>query len=741
MRERIRIHHVAWLIGAVAGIGLSFSRLLGIHGPESALALGVLLPPFCAAIGARTRFTSLVLAEPAAKAIKQALLRGWITWGIPVLILGLNQLRVRNCSPLEGFAFMLLGPGLGCTLATLVGVTCANTIARARWATAVAVLVPIGSYLAGLWSFWSTPAIFVFDHFGGWFPGTLYDEDVALPLALVTFRLATAAWIGALIALALVREHGEVRWLWGLSALVFVGAGIATSVYGPELAHRSSRRGIDDALGRIIEGEHCIVHAPRELTPESLQRIVDDCDFRVVRAERALGVDQRTSVHAYFYRNSEEKRRWMGAGRTYIAKPWRTEVHLQMREWPHRVLAHEVVHVVAGNAADGPFKVSGTAAGWVPNPGLIEGIAVAIEWPEHDGMNPHQLSRAMAELDQLPELDQVMGLSFLTLPARRAYTAAGSFVRWMLDTRGAETTRRVHRAGSLDVLGDVSELEREWHAFLESEAELPEGALELTELRFHRASIFQTTCPHALAQLRQDLALDLAAGDDLEALATCEEILEIEPADLSALVSQPGALARRGRLEAAQQALERLEGAPPPLIARARESIADAHWLRGHGAQALAIYEALLQVPQSDDEARSREVKALALRGGGPQAGLVRDLLVGPSGRSVSSTVAVHLAREIDRFRPDGLGRYLEARQLMGQERFDLALVPILDARRLGLPTERIEDEALRMEGVIRFATGDLDGSEARFREALERPRLVNRAREWLERIEFHRDR
>ena len=78
MKERIRIHHVAWLIAAAAGIGLSFSRLLGIHGPESALALGVLLTPFCAAIGARTRIAGLELAEPISVAIKQALGRTWI---------------------------------------------------------------------------------------------------------------------------------------------------------------------------------------------------------------------------------------------------------------------------------------------------------------------------------------------------------------------------------------------------------------------------------------------------------------------------------------------------------------------------------------------------------------------------------------------------------------------------------------------------------------------------------------
>ncbi|MEM9067250.1 MAG: tetratricopeptide repeat protein, partial [Myxococcota bacterium] len=393
----------------------------------------------------------------------------------------------------------------------------------------------------------------------------------------------------------------------------------------------------------------------------------------------------------------------------------------------------------AGNAAVGPFRVSGTIGGWLPNPGLIEGIAVAIEWPERDGMTPHQYCRALKEMDRLPRLDDLMGLSFLSLPASQAYTGAGSFVRWLLDTRGPEVVREMHRSGTVASLGeDMETLEAAWRASLD-EVVLPPGALDLAELRFARSSIFQSTCPHALARLRRELGADLAAGDHARVVATCDELLAIEPAELSALVTRPGALARMGDLDAAVAALEAVEGAPPPLVWRARERVADARWIRGQRSSALDTYRELLRGAQSDGDARQREVKSLAIGSGGPQERLIRDLLVGPQGRGVNSTVAVHLAREIDRFRGDGLGRYLEARQLMAQGRYDLALPSIEEAERRGLPTERIRDEALRMIAITLFATGDLSRSEQRWREALERPRLRNMAEEWLDRIEFHR--
>ena len=127
----------------------------------------------------------------------------------------------------------------------------------------------------------------------------------------------------------------------------------------------------------------------------SLARLAADCEYGVEHAERGLGVEHPRPIHAFFYRNAAEKERLMGAGNTYIAKPWLDEVHLQLADWPHPVLGHELVHVVAANASRGPFRVSGTYGGWLPNPGFIEGVAVAIAWDRRDGLSPDEWSAGL----------------------------------------------------------------------------------------------------------------------------------------------------------------------------------------------------------------------------------------------------------------------------------------------------------------------------------------------------------
>ena len=741
----IRANQIGLGLAAVFGFALAFNRLAGIPGIEAALALGVALPFVAVVLSARAvvRARATDRAAGAGTLLLEAVTRAALLWLAPMVALCANMLRVRSCEPWVGLSYMVLGPAFGVMLASTGGLLV--TLLSPRRVTLTALLLPLGAVAWGLWEFWSTPAIFVFSQVAGWFPGTLYDVGRGFPVELLTFRALTLCWILAVVlaVLAIRPRHGRPtrpRIRLALPALGFAAAGVLGIAQGPALGHRSTVAAIDEALGGRHWGRRCIVHAPREVPTGEAWRLVRDCDFRVVQAERALGVRQERRVHAFFYRSAEEKARWMGAGNTYIAKPWRDEVHLQLSTWPHPVLAHEVVHVVAGNAAEGPFRVSGRLGGWWPDAGLIEGIAVAVDWRESDGMNPHRWSRAMRELELLPPLDRLLGLRFMTHSARVAYSAAGSFTRFYLDTYGAEAMREAYRTADFtEPAGkSLAELETEWHLVLDEQIIEPD-AMALAKVHFDRPSIFETTCPHQLASLKAQLGADLAAGDDLRARETCREILDIDEGSAGTRAVLVGALARTGDRAGAQAQLGELAGASRILTAYARQGIADALWLRGRSQEALGIYRELHGEPQTEGEARALQVKTLAIEAGGQQERLLRDLFLGPTGLGVRPAVTVHFAHLVGMQRADGLGDYLAARQLIDASRYDLALAALGRARRLGLPTEEIEREAIRLEGRAAFGAGDLGRSETLWRAARADPALQSDADDWLDRIGWQR--
>ena len=727
---------------AIVGVALAFVPLLAVHGVESALALGLLLPPWVAATAASYAERNRDLRG--IDLMLRAIGAGLLIWAIPVVLLALSALRIRQCAPGEGLAFMVLGPAVGCALAACAGVWVAGSRSRSRFSPWIAAAIPIGAALLGLWAFYDTPTVYVFGAFAGYFPGAIYDDLVQIPTRYLTYR---ATMVVAVLSLTVLFDalwdptsgkldlRGRGRSYIG-AVIVCAGAlGIVAASYwhGDHLGHWVSEEYLIERLGKTEQGRHCVVHMPRETQPEDARRLLEDCDFQVERARKLVGLSSTEPVTAYFFRNQNEKKELIGVGRTLIAKPWRGEVYLQMAGWPHPVLGHEIVHAVLGEVGRRPFSVAATFGGLLPNPGLVEGAAVALAWDLRDDLDPDQWSRILMDRKELPAASTVMSVQFSALPARRAYMTAGSIIRFMIATRGMDALLEAYRRGAIEGLG---ELETQWHAYLQGVPVTPQER-GVAEVELARPSIFSATCPHELAKLRAHLSGDTAARDDARTIETCRAILEIDEHEPRAHAALVGALARTeddaGAL-AELDALRTAMNAPKPIVAAALEQYADASWALGKLDEAAKLYEELLTIPRTDGPARQSEVKKLALGASPDERELVYEMMLGRS----SSPVVVHLAQTLASIRDDGLGQYLEARQLVGQNRFALALPLLQEAKRLSLPTLRLERELSRILGITFFALGRYGESAEAWRERAWVSRAAGaESQRWLERIEY----
>jgi len=402
---------------------------------------------------------------------------------------------------------------------------------------------------------------------------------------------------------------------------------------------------------------------------------------------------------------------------------------------PHRALV-----VAAGlRQHAGALRHRAQATGIVVgDAGMIEGVAVALAWAERDGLTPHEWARAMLALGIAPTIDDTRGLAFLLAPAGRAYTISGSFYRYLLDHHGAEVVRRAYRTGDLAAAAGrpVAELAREWRRFLET-VPITEEALALARLRFARGAIFARPCPHRVAQLHRRLGADLGAGDTTRAIATCREVLALDPADTGTRAVLAASLARAGATRDADRELDTLArrwGAPTPLLAATREAIADAAWRRGDLDAARAALDALANEPRTEDAQRVFEVKQLALRAGGREAELLGRLLAAET--PPDGAWAVHLARSLEEVRADGLPAYLEARQLASARHRENAAALLSRALTRGLPTRLLTREAERLLATSLWAAGKHAQSAQRWAAIAARDELSEaarvEARDWL---------
>lgn len=728
--------------GAVVSIvgSVGFSSLFAGPGYESSLVAGLVLPfavaPLVAVQVARST------AQP-----RGALARGlWTGAALAALAYGVilaQGLRAGLCDVVGGSTLFALGPAAGALMAGAWGAF-AGALGQGRRrprliALGVAVLGPLGSMLVSLLRFYTSPIIFAYDPYVGFFSGSFYDTVIDAS-RLGTYRLgslATLIFVGIFAELTERRVDGRVALdgrrrpgllVVGSAALV---ASVGVTLEGPRLGHWQTASSIQAELGGRTEGRRCVVIHPRGMSRDDVTRFVAECDGHVAQKEAWLGTRGPDVITAYLFASAEQKERLMGAANTYIAKPWRHEVYLQAAGYPHPVLGHELAHVIAGAFGRGPFRIAGSLGGVLPDPGLIEGIAVAAA-PTDSELTPAEWSKAMKDLGLLPPLGRLFALGFLGENSSVAYTASGAFVGWVHDNFGAEVLRGWYGGGDLARLTGTSlrDLEERWRRDLDA-LTLSEAARAAASARFDRPALFARRCPHQVDTCKVEAASLGGAGDYLGAIALYERALSLDPGDVASRLGVARSLLSDGKIDEGARALGALSADPDQSQAardRATEDLGDLALASGDLEQAERRYRSLRATVIDEDRLRTLDVKLRACGDAIARPAIVA-LLIGAPDRGPDPLEAARLLGAWSEAHPsDGLPAYLLARTAMNSGRYADATRLLDAARGRALEPASVAHEAARLRTVVACAQGDVPTARQVFAEGETSPTLARRA-------------
>lgn len=557
-----RVRIAIWLALALAfALGVGLAPLFGVLGFELALATAVLaaiagLDLGAALARARQRMEVSVVHDAGfvgrttARATLTAVAVAVGVTTVPGVVAAIRGAWQPTCDWTFGLVAYAALPLATAALAGALGHAIGTLTGPRRFVGALAAQVPfVALAFAGLYRFYAAPPVFSFDPIIGYFPGNLYDENVQLGSALAWARLAQALAVIAIVALVAWRldvPTGRVRFraprplgrrLGALAVAVACGGGaVALHLLGGTLGFAIDADDIADELGGTLETEHFTIHYAR--TPEivaDLPLIAADHEFRYAQVVATLGAAPPGKLTSFYFANRDQKARWMGARDVEMAKPWRREIYVDHRAFPHSSLRHEIAHAVASAFGDPLFGVAARRVAGLPllvNPGLVEGLAVAADWPGgYDHPTPHESVRAMAAAGMQPSIADLLSLRFLTVSSARGYTTAGSFLRFLLDRYGAARLRALYGSG-----GDfeaaygqpLATLEAEWRAMIATIA-LPPEAVEASRERFRAGSVFARPCPHATAARREDAQRAYAGGDRAGAVALARGVCGDDP--------------------------------------------------------------------------------------------------------------------------------------------------------------------------------------------------------------------
>ena len=742
-----RARAIGAAIDAAVLFAVGFVPLFDGPGYEQSLAAGLVLPVTAAIVAAVEGFEG---ARTAAKTspfavVARGLATGALLSLVAVVVSLIHVLRVGACDVFGGVVTFALGGGVGACLGGALGATGSIAVGhlfderrrRRRWAIALAVAFPLASIVVDLLFFYFTPAVFAFDPFVGFFSGALYDVVVDATTRVLTYRAGTALTLGAIVvgAFALSRDdHGKAvisRRNVMLVAFALALGSATLAAFGEPLGHRTSAWWIRHELGGHRSGPRCDVWFPMDTDDRDAELLLRDCEEEIVAVTHRLNVDGPPRVTAFFFRDPAQKRILMGAAQTYIAKPWRREVYLQVEGYPHPILAHELSHVVAGTFGQGPFRVAGGADGLAPNTGLIEGIAVAAG-PEKDELTPAQWAHAMKELDLLPRLSSLFGVGFFASNSEVGYTVAGAFVGWWIDRGKVDAVRAWYHGVPFEQAFGTSfdQAEKDWRASLD-EVPLPPEALAVAKARFDRPAIWGRRCPHVVERWRDEAEECRARGDGNGEESALRHLLSLDVADPSARVALAKLAAERGDDANMDRMLLALLDDPrlsATWRARIRETLGDDALRTSALQNARDFYAKALTDVIDEDRARNLEVK-LWIAGDADRARLFRRALVRPvhgPDEATASLVELATFAANDQGAPESLAlaRYLLARRLFDAKSYADAAPMLEGLDALATITPRLPREVARLRLVI-ACLSPRDGREARVHDALERYRAV----------------
>ncbi len=698
MLRRARAHlGPSAAVVACAGVALGFLPLFAGPGYESALGLGLILP-YVVAVSTALRARRV---RGLSSRVLLGLARGAVLGAVAFATTMLHGLRAGFCGLAAGSAFFALGPFAGALVAGTSAGILSHLALTLRWRTSLVVLAALSGPLVGVavsaLRFYASPVVFVFDPFVGFFSGMLYDTVIGADDRLLTYRAGSLATVSAV----LVAAHGWDRRRPAALFLALVPAAASATLLAraPTLGHAGTASSIAEALGGRVEGRSCTVIYARTLRASDVALFVRDCDTEVQSVAAWLGVET-PRVTAYLFATGEQKRLLMGARDVYVAKPWRREVYVQFLGYPHPVLRHELAHVVAGEVGRGPFRVAGRLAGLVPNPGLIEGLAVAAA-PEDDALSPAEWSAAMLELGLLPPASSLFSLGFLGHDASRAYTAAGAFVSFVRERHGALALQRWYHGERLEEatgesLGALDEAFRRGLAGLR----LPEIARPLARARFGRPAVFARRCPHEVDRYRRRAEDALARGDATGAMADVDAALRLAPRDSGLLLLRAGCAERAGAGDAMArfEALADDTSQPVSVRLRAAERRADRALASDRTEEAARGYREIRAQVLDEDHARALDVKLAASIRPALRPAVVA-LLIGSADRGPDPSLALELLGREAREEP--IAAFLLAKNAASRGDHAHAAEVLDEVTLTGVP-----DTVLREAARLRVAAG-----------------------------------
>ncbi len=417
---------------------------------------------------------------------------------LPALILFKTQICLCSENDFRFWWFVQILPHLCFSLAVTWWMRKARGEGR-KYLRLTYALVLLGLFLHLAWTLWSLPQKRITHVLSGFIHGAIYDNGIAVDDGILWARsthLLLALGLMTWIFLPKIRAKAL--------ALVFVVASLYTSYRASQFP--STTHGLvtlNEQMPETKTSRYFTLHYKKPNSAERqalIEQIFASAEFHAEEIGSLFSGDS-PHVQIYIYPSRRDKKLWFGGDGTDITDVKTPSVHIVAESWPHGTLRHELVHAMASSIA---FH----GLGFHPNMAFTEGLATALA-PTEDELSLHAGAASVLRSQKI-DPERLFSPLFWGESGRRAYTVAGSLIKYLIDHYGFTQVKALYAGKAWeDVFSRPSSaLIEEWRDFLSKNyAEDKEDIA--SEALFRYPGILNDLCPHSKALLASSSKQDL----------------------------------------------------------------------------------------------------------------------------------------------------------------------------------------------------------------------------------------
>lgn len=345
---------------------------------------------------------------------------------------------------------------------------------------------------AALVEFYLYPQVYLYNSIIGFYPGTIYDEDLSVDRILIAYRIFNFAFFVGLIFFAeyLRRKKNLIKILLSILLIIVI---VIFSYLKPSLQFASDTKRLESTLNKTIQSESFHIHHSPSINALEAEYAALLHEYYLDQIKSILKMSFKNKIYSYIFKNRDQKRILLGAGNADIAKPWLNQIYLNSSNYKE-TLKHELVHVLAGQFGTSPFKVAKNL-----NPALIEGFAMAFE-DEYDGYSVHYMAKLANQAGYKVPIDELFdGLNFFLNTSAITYIYSGSFIKYLSDKYGVDKMKILYSTSDFQgIFGkNITALALEYNNFLK-DYKIDFNKYK-AQLYFGGTTIFKKYCPRMAA--------------------------------------------------------------------------------------------------------------------------------------------------------------------------------------------------------------------------------------------------